>query len=710
MFTYQTTRDQTAFDSFSSYSTQSITEGFTEEIFTNDSTGGIYTIPGSTTSASSSFGTYYTQDSGGTTQIFSSDSSTGSDFATIISNSTGVSYTETFSPPQDVGTSTAVSSYSTSAQTADVPTSAIGTTDTTTIALTLSTTSTFTDTWSVYTTTTDSSDNVTITTAQTTTMFTGVSSSGTYISSDYYGDTYSTTTVTSFTATGNGTVTFVTAYATESLTAPYEIGTVIVAEASEWLWSFSGTCNNSIMTDIASSFTQTTFWQSLSSATYNFITDSNSVATTLIGDASITAFTTQVVGITASTYTTTITTDNTWSSSGTDTTTIFTDYNIPRATTTLEVDQTTTLSSGSFTAGYASYSVVLPIDSIDLAYRSYTASVKLTVSTTYSGTSFAQVGLNTSTFSATLASTTTNVYTAIQITQDTPYQTGSSISGISTGISWGVFKASTSFYAVYSSIVPMTNAATYYQQIPGIGGMRTPQSMKQSDTIGTNINLSVSIFYPFAFSAQQNVVVPVTYNGSTVQIDTAQTSIQTLTSTYSSRNSSTTSTYTSFSYTNVTNWSYSWKDFSLSWTSATSTTSTNGVSSGSSSSFGAMAVTGDDNSSYWQTIQASVLGGYTPISSMAASAVFLPGAFTAISYDTAGSTTTDKGLRTTLMTSTLSKTVRVESVLPAFSVITLLESDIFTFSLFTYYQQNIPTLAYDKYDSSTISYYNTDQL
>lgn len=683
MLTWQTTREQESFStSYSSYSSTSQASYYQEG--TSSFSNGVGGVPVSYTSSgpiiasnnvSISNANTYSADSvtywtvSNKTEGFANTFIThGVEGSTYLAQSgfTSSSFEESFLPPNMVfGTSTYTYSTSSHSSTWTMPSYTYNGTGTSTESSTLTTTSTYSASTLGYTSTTDASSNTVSTTYSPTTTFTS--------NVDNSGNLFTTSTVLNITVNSSFTGT---------ATAPIEYGTVVSAQGNDWLWSFTGVpvlgasfdSNSYFLSDIAATFSQQTFWNTYTTSTLPYTTYTAVSNATVGNDASSTAMNTNGYDVSSSTGTyeatdvfypegSDVTSDSfieswTYTSTSIFTTasTVTTGSNFERDTTTVAIP-ITILDTGTIVGG-------IPANSYVSACFTYSSvSIAVVSSTTSTIAQIAPyVDMLTASVAVPIQVTTTYTYSTIN-----PY----SYSGSASASSSGAYadSAETSSYASYSSstvyhaattVFPIAQVAqsayTYgyyilpteiYEQVPRVGAFHTPYAMRQTDGMGTNISLSPSIYYPYTSSVVQSVLTPIPYNGTTND--------------------------------GTNNWSYSWSSDSLSYTSATSTTTLSSTSTvttwNSTSSSGVMVTEGSDTNTYWTQncssyIPLTAFGGYSPISTAAEIALFSPGAMQAVSYDSAGVSSTQNTIRYSYTSSTLIGTIRVENTIPVYSTTT----------------------------------------
>jgi len=267
-------------------------------------------------------------------------------------------------------------------------------------------------------------------------------------------------------------------------------------------------------------------------------------------------------------------------------------------------------------------------------------------------TFLSQTGLDCTTTTLYVTTAVTNTY---EISTSTPtYLEGTSTSytssdyrdGVTYSSTQSISQAATESAQVNFGYTAIPASIEVFEETPEQLGFKPPQAMKQSDIEASNLDIPASIYYPFTASVQQNVVVPIPTNSSTVQVDTNQISWGDTTS----------------GYTNVTNWSYSWSSFSISYTSATSTTSsttnettTVTYSVWDSSSYSGSFDTDGEKSIAWQTGN-TALGGFSPISTASETGVIV-GALKGFRFDTLGDSVSSSIVYSTLGSTALSESV-----------------------------------------------------
>jgi hypothetical protein len=268
-----------------------------------------------------------------------------------------------------------------------------------------------------------------------------------------------------------------------SFNVPQEFGTVAIAESFDWLWSFNslGTTNfnYSLLTSIASSFTQETFWPLYSTSIAPYVgTDTETIAADTFSYANgtfnlefLTAASTSTISITSGS-------------------------NFPRDTYSTTVSVWTTSSSSSSYGGtyaiedYATFAVI----------QSTLIPTPATVFATYPfGLSDA---LTTSLLSTVNVSTTTTTAQAasVFITEEDE----------------GITEVGTVEQTVLINLGPvfsaLSNLNTYFEEIPAIGAFLAPQQLKSDSNSSFCGNLSFggggTLFYPFSSGVYPNAAVP----------------------------------------------------------------------------------------------------------------------------------------------------------------------------------------------------------
>ena len=463
-----------------------------------------------------------------------------------------------------------------------------------------------------------------------------------------------------------------TTYSSVTLSAPYEIGTIILAQGDERFYSFThvpsvlsdtDTSNDGIpsfLSDHASSFTQQTFYPVLLTSQVSLLTYLNDASTGVITNPATTT------GVTYYLPT---------SSAGTVTYTVTTGNKLPRETTTVSY-QKSTLSSFSNTFGYSSWTMTA------FTALTYIESTTLSEFSTTESTYLARTNGDSTTSTYAARTTTTASYTFTQrmwsgfprsyyqgsytrlYTDSNYYEWAGSWFLDST---YGVFNggATSSWVSVVPVVVKPIRYSTeymgdfsYYQPVPQAGGMKAPNAMKQSNNAGTNIGLSPAIYYPFVSSVQRNVVVPVVYKATSAEeVDGAKTVLGVVTYTYSGGSF----TYMGAKYTDVTAWRYRWKDFVLSWTRKTTNSSTRGETTGTAS----MTIQGAATASAWAN-GGYLLGGYLPVSTAPEIAVRNPAGRKVSIISTDGSYETTQSIWTNYSSTTEKHILRVERTVPVY--------------------------------------------
>ena len=519
-----------------------------------------------------------------------------------------------------------------------------------------------------------------------------------YTTSSYGGSTYLTsssksvnTTGTSYVSTGenywqNSTI-YITAVSTVNYTGytalpstvsnPVDIGTVVSAEGHEWLWSATDTPTGggsidtdiNFISDIATSFKQATIWPIYFSSSVQYYTYQGPTTITVNRAASTTAFSIddfeQDFTSTDDTYDIVYTSGN----------------NIERDTASaygLNIVSVT----HSFTDGIDSYSTVVNIETFDLA-------TTLKVNSTTTSTVMVNCSGNYSTTTISVNTTATQGYTYESPLTYNDYigSGGSTYAGGSS--SFTSFMEATLQVLGFAMPQPVPFASMQpIEKVPKANGMYSPFSISQTAAIGTNINLTPTIYYPFASSVLPGVMAPLRLNTSVSQVDTNKTAVTTTTESYSysylsfGYPKSTGYTYTdSSAYTDVTTWSYAWGSSNLSYTKKQSYTSVSNSATvtaySTSSHTGALNVEGDNGRDCYSAPTPSLVGsgfqaptpvgGWAPFTTDKALLIYAPGGRAVTNYDTSGGSTTTLTVISQLTSASLSETVHVESMLPVFS-------------------------------------------
>lgn len=432
-----------------------------------------------------------------------------------------------------------------------------------------------------------------------------------------------------------------------TITGAIDVGTVISAY-DEWAWTFTGSGTGAI-TDVATSFTQTTMWPSYSVNPIAWVSLNAPIETKVIPEKTYQR----------------LAPDNISMLTDEITITELTGSFLPRGTSTYTSNKYTTVSSSyeiGTTPSFSANATSVRIDS-----RGTVESYRTVTRTMFSGRDSVTVSLKQV---YAVASTTQEVVgngqTVVGMSTETYSLLGQDqLARGTTEMSYGETLGGS--YGYGGGAGGPAGSGLAYQRVERKQGWQSPASYGKSAQVGTNLGMG-SVYYPWVSSVAENVMIPVafTHGVSTTQYDSEKTRVLADSEILTDSNGySTTSTYD-----DITTWSFSWSLTNVSWTSMGSSTQN---SSGSvittvrsTSNSTVPEVQGDNRPELFWEDGKDLVGGYSPYP-VNEIYQFSGGAKVVTFYNTTGGSTVSTITTTGTLIQSLSQTLSAHAIIGLYS-------------------------------------------